>query len=136
MKNFNVYFRLISTALTDIQCVIEHPKVHMNNKCTIISKKIVISRIVSFRPSCEGWVKICFTEHGSGDVTKGRRRRLFSFKCIKAIEHSTHGGVHRALLTPVMTLYFLSHFKSSVQISVDFFFFLWSLFLMPDCGQF
>lgn len=121
MKKINVYFRLISTALTDIQCVIEHPKVHMNNKCTIFSKKIVISRIVSFRPSCEGWVKICFTEHGSENVTKGRRKRLFSFKCIKAIEHSTHGGVHRALLTPVkLTLYFLSHFKFSVQISVEF----------------
>lgn len=39
--------------LTGIQYALLHPKVHVKNKCEIIPKKIVISRIMSLEPNGE-----------------------------------------------------------------------------------
>lgn len=118
----NLYIKLISIALW---CDIEHPEIHMKNKCAIISKKIVLSRIMSLRPCYKGWVKVGFTEYGSGEVTESRRKRFFHSNGWKQqsrvhLENCTSSLIIACKVDLVL-------FKSSVQISVDLYFFLQNL---------
>lgn len=124
MEMFNLYFRPISIAVTSIQYTTVNTKIYMKNWCALISKKIVVNRIVSLELSFKRRLKMNSQERGQGRSLKTEGEGCF-YSNVWREENRLHIEKHTSNLTigSEVNLELFKSFKSSVQISVEFWFF-------------